>query len=46
MLITYLREPKSLLEFKIRIQIQSFHVLYSVDQLAQTTNFENLLESN
>jgi hypothetical protein len=35
MVITYLRDPKSLLEFKIKIQIRSFQVLYSVDWFAQ-----------
>jgi hypothetical protein len=46
MLITYLRDSKSLLEFKIRIQIRGFQVLQSVDQLAQLKIFVNLLESN
>jgi hypothetical protein len=46
MLIICLKDPKSLLQFKIRIQIRSFHVLYSVDRLALSVIFENLLESN
>jgi hypothetical protein len=46
MVIICLRDPKSLLEFKIRIQIRSFQVLYSVDRLAQSKIFKNLLESN
>jgi hypothetical protein len=41
--ITCLRDPKSLMEFKIRIQIQSFQVLYSVDLLAQSAIIEDLL---
>jgi hypothetical protein len=33
-------------EFKVKNQIQSFQVLFSVDRLTQSGNFENLLESN
>jgi hypothetical protein len=44
--ITCLRDPKSLLEFKIKFQIQSFQVLYSVDWLSQSAIVENLIESN
>jgi hypothetical protein len=33
-------------EFKIKVQIPIFQILYSVDRLAQSTNFRNLLELN
>jgi hypothetical protein len=46
MVITCLRELTSSFEFKIKVQISSFQVLYSVDQLAQLANFGNLLDSN
>jgi hypothetical protein len=46
MVIACLKDHKSLLEFKIRIQIQSFQVLYSVDRLTQSVNFKNLLKSS
>jgi hypothetical protein len=46
MIIIYLRDPKSSIEFKIRIQIRSFYVLYNVDLLVQSAFFEKLLESN
>jgi hypothetical protein len=46
MLIICLRDRKSLLEFKIRIQIRSFQVLCSVYRLAESAIIENLLESN
>jgi hypothetical protein len=36
----------SSMDVKIRILIQSYKFLYTVDQLAQLANFENLLESS
>jgi hypothetical protein len=44
--ITCLRDPKSLMEFEIRILIQSFKFLYSADQLAQSANCDNFIEWN
>jgi hypothetical protein len=44
--VTCLRDPTSSFEFKIKVQISIFQILYSVDRLAESTNFKNLLESN
>jgi hypothetical protein len=46
MVTTCLRDPKSSIEFKIRIWIWRFKFLYSVVRLAESAIFENLFESN
>jgi hypothetical protein len=39
MVITCARDPKSSMEFKIRIQIRNFQVLYAMDRFAQSAIF-------
>jgi hypothetical protein len=46
MLITCLRDPKISMDFKIGFEFEVYNLLYSVDELAQSAIFENLLESN